>query len=143
MKKTLAVTFIISVLVTFSIGIIAFMLMLPQRSHVASGSVSEYETIKKSEYTYESTKDITADALTHEYIITSEDIANFKKNNQYKAGNSDPFSVTSSGNTDSGNKGQSGNTSNNSGNQNNSSTSTTDKITNSNGGVANPPATNK
>lgn len=132
MNKTFGITFSISVLILFSIAIITFMLMLPQKSHVINSSLEEYENITKSEYTYESTKDITADSLTHEYIITSEDIANFKKTNQYKAGNSDPFAPKESDNNN-----------NTSGNNKDNSTSTTDKTTNSNGGVPNPPSTSK
>lgn len=134
MKKTFAITFSISVLVLFSIAIIVFMLMLPQKSQVASGSVNEYEKITKSEYTYESTKDITVDSLTHEYVITSEDIARFKKNHQYKPGNSDPFTAKE--------EPSSGNGTGNGG-TNNGSGSASDKTENGNGGVPLPPATSK
>ncbi|MEG2348296.1 MAG: hypothetical protein RSB67_01435 [Clostridia bacterium] len=135
MKKTFAITFSMSVLVLFSVAIIAFMLMLPQKAHIAKTNVEDYENIKKSDYQFVSTKDISTDALIHEYIITSEDITNFKKTNQYKAGNSDPFASSQTGNDNS------GNTNNNT--NGGGSTSTTDKTTNSNGGTPNPPSTNK
>lgn len=135
MKKEYILTFSISFLVIVTVFVILLMLVLPQQVQVLEGNTNKYEAITKSNYTYESTKEISEDTLKKQYTITAEDMSRFKSTSQYKAGNSDPFSpnatdVTTSGNTTS-NKNTSG------------ATSTQDKITNSNGGVKNPPSTNK
>lgn len=139
MKKEYIITFSISALVVATVCIVMLMLMLPQQVHVVEGNINEYEVISKSKYTYETTKDISSENLKKQYGITSEDMTNFKNTNKYKAGNSDPFSPSAT---------DSNNTSNSTGtvvNNNDTTTQTTtdEKITNSNGGVANPPSTNK
>lgn len=140
MKKEYILTFSISTLVLVTICIIMLMIMLPQQVHIVEGNINEYKVISKSQYTFETTKDISSENLKKQYVVTNEDMTAFKNNNQYKAGNSDPFSPSTS--SDSTNT----NTTNN--NTQNSTdittqTPTKDKITNSNGGVENPPATNK
>lgn len=137
MKKEYVLTFSISFLVIVTVFIILLMLVLPQQVQVLEGNINKYDTITKSEYTFESTKDISEESLKKQYTITAEDMSTFKSTNQYKAGNSDPFSPTATDVTNSGNTSTSGN------NQTSGSTSTQDKITNSNGGVANPPSINK
>lgn len=137
MNKTYVLTFSISVLVLISLIIVLLMILIPQQSTVINSTLNKYESIKKSDYVYEQTKDISKDALVREYTITSEQMQTFKNNNQYVSGNSDPFTPyveETEENNDSG----SGTTSGSS-----SSTSTNDKITNSNGGTPNPPATSK
>ena len=74
----------------------------------------------------------------------------FKSNNQYKAGNSDPFSPSGSSqtNTYTGTTVNNGSgtttTTTNSGSSSDEDVAVTqEKITNSNGGVENPPATSK
>lgn len=137
MKKEYIITFSVSILVFTTICIIMLMLMLPQQVHIVEGNINEYEVISKSAYTFETTKDISSENLKKQYGISNEDMITFKNNNQYKAGNSDPFSTSSSTDTNT--------TNNNSQNSTDmtTQTSTQDKITNSNGGVKNPPATNK
>ncbi len=133
MNKSYIITFGISVLVLATIGIIALMLFIPQQVNVIEGNINKYEKITRSDFTFESTKDISKEALMKEYSISADELAAFRARNQYKPGNSDPFApkATSTGNTGS--------------SQANSNTaqSANDKTTNSNGGVANPSSTNK
>lgn len=165
MKKSYILTFAISLVVLLTIAVVALMLLLPQQSTVIDSSLSKYDSIKKSDFVYEKTKDITKDALVHEYTITGEEMDKFRNNQQYVSGNSDPFTpsnvtISNSGNNNTtNNKNNNGsNNSSNTTNNNSSSTSTsnstsnsntsssnetTQKITNSNGGQANPPSTNK
>lgn len=129
------------------------MLMLPQQVQVVKGNINKYDSISKSEYTFESTKDITSDSLIKEYTITDEDMNKFKSTNQYKVGNSDPFSPSESSQnttTSAGSTGSNNTTTSSTNNSTGASTSNTtdaavtqEKITNSNGGVANPPSTSK
>lgn len=162
MNKGNILTFAISLVVLITIIVVVLIFLLPQPSAVLEASMVKYETIKKSDYVYEQTKDLTRDALVKEYSITSEQMDKFKNNNQYVSGNSDPFTPAGSHNdddddsTNSTNSDNRNNTSttnknnstssstNNSSNSNTSvSEDTTQKITNSNGGQANPPSTNK
>ena len=142
MKKTYILTFSISFLVVISVCVILLMLMLPQQVQILGGNINKYDAISKSRYTFESTKDISSEALTKQYTITDEDMNTFKNNNQYKAGNSDPFSPSDTVTTGDGNNSSNGSSSNGN-NQSSGSTSTQDKITNSNGGTPNPPSTGK
>lgn len=134
MKKTYIITFSISVIVVFSVGIIALMLMLPQSVAVASGTVKEYEGITKSDYTYSQTKDISKESLLKEYNVSSNDITTYETKDQYNPGNSDPFTVIGTSSS-----GSTGTTKNTTG----TTDTTTTKTTNSNGGVANPVTTTK
>lgn len=162
MKKTYILTFAISLVVLITITVVSLMILLPQQSTVIDSSLSKYDAIKKSDYVYEKTKDITKDALVHEYTITSEEMDKFRNEQKYVSGNSDPFTPSNintnnnkggnnnTNNTNSGNNNTNNNyssstsTNNSSSNSNTSnSNSTTQKITNSNGGQANPPSTNK
>ena len=142
MKQEYIITFSISTLVFATICVIMLMLMLPQQVHIVEGNINEYEVISKSQYTFETTKDISSENLKKQYGINNEDMTAFKNNKQYKAGNSDPFSPSSSSDSTGTNT-----TNTNTNNQNSTDvttqTTTQDKITNSNGGVKNPPATNK
>lgn len=135
MSKSNWITFGISVVVLATIVVIALMILLPQQSVVLDASSIKYEGIKKSDYVYEQTKDITRDALVKEYTITSEQMDKFKDNKQYVSGNSDPFTPGGSSLNTTGTNNSNSNTS--------VSDNTTDKITNSNGGTPNPPSTNK
>ena len=148
MKKEYILTFSISVLVIATIFVILMMLMLPQQVQLLSGNINEYDSISKSKYTFESTKDVSSETLKRQYSVTSEDMNTFSNTRQYQAGNSDPFSASESSNTN-GN----GNSSSNSGSGSNSTGSsnsagtiseeTQQKITNSNNGVANPSTSGK
>jgi hypothetical protein len=102
--------------------------MVPQEQASLSGNVQEYEKVNLSDYKFEQTKDITKESLTKEYKISSDELYTFEKYNQYKAGNSDPFTPA----------GELTDASNNN-NQNNADNNTN----NSNGGVENPPSSNK
>jgi hypothetical protein len=102
--------------------------MLPQEQASLIGNVQNYEKVNTTDYKFSQTKDISKESLTKEYTISSADILSFQKYNQYKAGNSDPFTPASDL-TDA--------TNNN--NQNNANNNTN----NSNGGVTNPPSSNK
>ena len=135
-NKNHFITLGVSFLVTLAIFVVVFMLMLPKQSSVTKANVSNYEKISKSQYTFESTKNITSEPLKKQYSVTSDDMREYKSNNQYTTGNTDPFAPEDNAS------------------QNNSNTTklvtTTqtkneaiNKTTNSNGGVANPPSTDK
>lgn len=120
--------------------------MLPQQVQVVKGNINKYESITKSQYTFESTKDISSDSLVKQYTITDNDMNKFRSNNQYRPGNSDPFSPTASGtssNSGSNTTTSSSGSSSSSGSQASNDAVTQEKITNSNDGVANPPSTSK
>lgn len=136
-NKNYLLTFGICVLVMLTISIIVLMLMLPKQSSVAKGTIKSYDSISKSEYTFEATKAISSEPLKKQYSISADDMSGFKYNSQYKPGNTDPFS-TSGGSSDK-------STGNSTTNTNTSETQkeAENKTTNSNGGVANPPATSK
>lgn len=153
MKKVYIITFCISVLSIFSVSIILLMLMLPQQTQVSEVSVKEYEGIKLEEFKFEKTKDLQETNLVKDYSITMDDINNYKNNDLYDSGNSDPFSPSASAdNSQTGTNTQNntttpnvntGTTSNNGTTTTTTSAATTQKITNSNGGVENPSSTNK
>lgn len=135
-NKNHFITLSVSFLVMLAIFVVVFMLMLPKQSSVTKANVSNYEKISKSQYTFESTKNITSEPLKKQYSVTSDDMREYKSNNQYTTGNTDPFAPEDNAS------------------QNNSNTTklvtTTqtkneaiNKTTNSNGGVANPPSTDK
>lgn len=135
-NKNHFITLGVSFLVMLAIFVVVFMLMLPKQSSVTKANVSNYEKISKSQYTFESTKNITSEPLKKQYSVTSDDMREYKSNNQYTTGNTDPFAPEDNAS------------------QNNSNTTkpvtTTQtkneaikKTTNSNGGVANPPSTDK
>lgn len=136
-NKNYLLTFGLSVLVMLTISIIVLMLMLPKQSSVAKGTIKSYDSISKSEYTFEATKAISSEPLKKQYSISSEDMSGFKYNSQYKTGNTDPFSTSGASSDKS--------TGNSTTNTNTSETQkeAENKTTNSNGGVANPPATSK
>lgn len=128
MVKKYVITFSISVLLLFSTSIILLMIMVPQQQTTVNASVEKYERVNTTDYQFVQTKNITKETLVREYTIDETDISSFKKFNQYKAGNSDPFTPTA----------DLTNVSNNN-NQNNTNNNTN----NSNGGIQNPPSTNK
>jgi hypothetical protein len=128
MVKKYVITFSISVLVLFSVSVIMLMLMIPQDQNASVGTVQKYEKVNTADYQFVQTKNISKETLVKEYTIDAADIANFKRYNQYKAGNSDPFTPQS----------DLQDTSNN-----NNQDKTNDNTKNSNGGVPNPPSTNK
>ena len=153
MKKEYILTFGIAFLVLAAVVVVSLMILMPQRVTVRAESISEYSAIRKSDYTFNQTNSVSFDSLEKTYTITDTQIQKFKSNNQYVAGNSDPFtleetSASDTTNTTNNTNGSSNNSSsNNNSNSNSNSTSnsnnTVDKITNSNGGVANPPSTSK
>ncbi len=135
-NKNHFITLGVSFLVMLAIFVVVFMLMLPKQSSVTKANVSNYEKISKSQYTFESTKNITSEPLKKQYSVTSDDMREYKSNNQYTTGNTDPFAPE-------------GNASQNNSNTTKLVTTTQtkneaiNKTTNSNGGVANPPSTDK
>ena len=134
MKKEYILTFCISFLILSTIVVITLMILLPQRITVLENSVESYSSIKRDDYVFKEINGLSFDKLVRQYTVTDEQMSTFRYNNQYKPGNSDPFTVSnssSSGQTSSGN------------NTTNNGTSTEDKITNSNGGVKNPTSTGK
>ncbi|MEG1705557.1 MAG: hypothetical protein RR290_03160 [Clostridia bacterium] len=128
MAKKYAITFSITLLILVSLSLVMLMLMIPQKQESLTSSVQKYEQINKNDYKFEQTKDISKEALVREYVISDIDIATFKKYNQLKLGNSDPFTPSADLENESNNNNQ-GNTNNNN--------------TNGNGGAPNPPSTNK
>ena len=116
--------------------VVIFMLMLPKQSSVTKANVSNYEKISKSQYTFESTKDITSEPLKKQYSVTSDDMREYKSNNQYKTGNTDPFAPE-------GNVSQSNSNTTKPVTTTQTKNEAINKTTNSNDGVANPPSTNK
>lgn len=136
MKKEYILTFCISFIILLTVVVISLMMLLPQRSTVTENSIEDYTSIKKSDYTFKQTNLLSFDSLVKSYVITENEMAIFKNNYQFVPGNSDPFTVQSAGDGNT-------TTSNTTNTTTNASTSTTDKITNSNGGVANPNSTGK
>ena len=146
MKKEYILTFSISALVIATIFVILMMLMLPQQVQLLSGNINEYDSISKSKYTFESTKDVSNETLKRQYSVTSEDMNKFSNTRQYQAGNSDPFSAAASSDTSGNSNSSSDSSSNSTGSSNSAGTiseQTQQKITNSNNGVANPSTSGK
>jgi adenine-specific DNA methylase len=125
MDSKYIITFSISVIVLFTIGIVMLMLMVPQQSTIITTDIDEYSKIIRSKYTFEKSKNISKESLIQEYDITSQDIQSFQKYRVYQPGNSDPFTPESDLNQTA--------------QQNNSNQQTT----NSNGGTQNPPSPGK
>lgn len=128
MDKRYIISFSISVIVLFTVGVILLMLMTPQETQSVNTSVKDYDSINKSEYMYTQSKDISKESLVKEYTVTPDDVSKFEQDNQYKPGNTDPFTPKSDIDQ------ATNNSDNDKANQN---------TTNSNGGVSNPPATTK
>ena len=142
-NKNYLVTFGVSILVMFTISVIVFMLMLPKQSTVSKGTVTKYEQISKSEFTFEATKDITSEPLTKQYSITTEDMSGFKSTSQYTTGNTDPFAPLGNTGTSTTTNSTTNKTTTTTGTATKEQIEATNKTTNSNGGVANPSATTK
>lgn len=140
-NKNYLITLGISVLVMITLCVIVLMLMLPKQSSVAKGTINNYEQISKSDYTFEATKDISSEPLKKQYSITAEDMSGFKSTNQYKTGNTDPFAPVGEGS--SGSSTTTNKTTTTQGTTSQAQTEATNKTTNSNGGVSNPPSTTK
>lgn len=141
MNKTYILTFCISLLTFFVVAVIALLLLIPQQGKVLNGTITKYDGIKKSEYTFEKTKDISKDALVNVHEITADDLDAFKENNQYRAEKDNPFSENTGLKADGTYADEDGNAGSSSGSQ--AQQDAIDKTTNSNGGVENPPATIK
>ena len=138
MNKSYVITFSVCFIVLLSVAVVLLMITLPENIGVLEGNTEEYDGISKDSYTYKSTKNITTEIIEKDYIVTGDQMTDYERNYLYLPGNSDPFSPKVN---------QDNSSSNSSGNQNSSNKDTqqeaTDKTTNSNGGVANPPSTNK
>lgn len=92
MKKEYILTFCISFLVLLTVVIISLMILLPQQTTVTLNKIEEYASIKKSDYLFTQTNALSFESLVKEYNISDDKLKEFKYNNQYIAGNSDPFS---------------------------------------------------
>ncbi len=138
MNKSYVITFSISVIVIFSIAIILLMIMLPQAVNIVDADANKYEQVSKSDYTFQKTKDVSEESLQRQYNITPDEISTFIQKQQYKPGNSDPFTPAGT-DTNPGNNNGNGGTDNNGNDQDDADEDTT----NSNGGVPNPPSANK
>ncbi len=134
MKKEYMLTFAISFLSLISVAIILFMLMLPQQVQVLEGNINKYDSITRSKYTFSSTKDISSEALRKQYSINDEDMNTFRRNSQYIAGNSDPFTPSENSETGADDKNTSAT---------NNEKETEQRTTNSNDGKKNPASTGK
>lgn len=134
MKKEYMLTFAISFLSLISVAIILFMLMLPQQVQVLEGNINKYDSITRSKYTFSSTKDISSEALRKQYSINDEDMNTFRRNSQYIAGNSDPFTPSENSETSADDKNTSAT---------NNEKETEQRTTNSNDGKKNPASTGK
>lgn len=145
-NKKYVMIFSITFIVCMMVVIVALVFLLPKQQSTLDASLSTYEGVSKSDYSYQATKDIEENSLVRDYTITSDQIQNFKRKNQYVLGNDDPFNEYKEEVTE---DGENGNTTTSGGNSSNTSSNpstdknTTNKITNSNGGTANPPSTNK
>ena len=139
-NKNYFITFGVSLLVMIAIAVIVFMLMLPKQSSVTKGVIQDYQGISRSEYTFEATKAISSEPLKKQYSISADDMSGFKYNTQYKTGNTDPFSKSESSNSETSSNSITTTTTTTTSEKQNEATN---KTTNSNGGVANPPATSK
>lgn len=145
-NKKYVMIFSITFIVCMMVVIVALVFLLPKQQLTLDASLSTYEGVSKSDYSYQATKDIEENSLVRDYTITSDQIQNFKRKNQYVLGNDDPFNEYKEEVTE---DGENENTTTSGGNSSNTSSNpstdknTTNKITNSNGGTANPPSTNK
>ncbi|MEG1141165.1 MAG: hypothetical protein RSE41_01700 [Clostridia bacterium] len=126
--KNYIITFSITTLVLATISAILLMIFIPQEKEILTSGSIKYDQVNKADFKFEKTKDINKDSLVKEYTVTSDELTNFRKQNQYIAGNYDPFTPT----------GDLNNATNNN-NQNN----TTNNSNNANSGTPNPPSTNK
>ena len=79
-NKNYFITFGVSLLVMIAIAVTIFMLMLPKQSAITKGVVQDYQSISKSEYTFEATKAISSEPLKKQYSISSDDMNSFKSN---------------------------------------------------------------
>lgn len=89
MNRKYIISFVTTSTFIIAFSIILFMVMLPQSINLTS--VDSYVDIDKEDFKFKETKNISQDALTHQYNVTSEDIQNFKNANEYKIGNQNPF----------------------------------------------------
>lgn len=152
MNRAYIITFSLSVIILFSIAAVLLMIVLPDQVGILDGNAEKYDSIVKSRYTFESTKNITTDITKKDYVVTSDQISNYQENYLYVPGNSDPFSPKI---TDVSNYTENGETSSTNGSSQttNSNTTTTttsssadeakQKTANSNGGVENPESSGK
>ena len=75
-NKNYFITFGVSLLVMIAIAVTVFMLMLPKQSAITKGVVQDYQSISKSEYTFEATKAISSEPLKKQYNIPSLEFNN-------------------------------------------------------------------
>ena len=90
-NKKYVMIFSITFIVCMMVVIVALVFLLPKQQSTLDASLSTYEGVSKSDYSYQATKDIEENSLVRDYTITSDQIQNFKRKNQYVLGNDDPF----------------------------------------------------
>lgn len=92
MGKNSVIMIVISVVVTVSLAVIGLLLLIPQTVPV-SETTEEYTGIKKSEYTYEPTKNIQEEPEIYQYVITTENVSEGKAAKTYVTGKTNPFAL--------------------------------------------------
>ncbi|MEG1363815.1 MAG: hypothetical protein RSC92_05250, partial [Clostridia bacterium] len=88
--KNYIITFSITTLVLATISAILLMIFIPQEKEILTSGSIKYDQVNKADFKFEKTKDINKDSLVKEYTVTSDELTNFRKQNQYIAGNYDP-----------------------------------------------------
>ena len=109
MKKGTIITFVLSIIVFFAIGIIVILVITPEANPGVYTKV-EYEPLEKNKYIFIPTKEITADGIVQNHEVDREYLNNLeqnkgykprKNNNPFSSGNEAPAPETNPGNTDS------------------------------------------
>lgn len=110
MKKAYILSFSLGILVLVCVVLLGLVILLPQQSTNINISLEEYSKISEASYKFEPTKDITIETLVHTYSVSDTQMNSYKKNYQYVAGNSDPFSVKNTSGNDTTDGGKNNNT---------------------------------
>lgn len=93
MSKNSWVILISSVIVVISIAIVMLLILIPQVE--VSTTANEYEEIKKSDFTYEPTRDDIDTQLTEQYTVTTNKVTQGINEDNYNPGNENPFTPDS------------------------------------------------
>lgn len=92
MSKNSWIILISTVIVIVSIAIVLLLILMPQVE--VSTTSKQYDEIVKSEYTYEPTKEDIDTKLVEEYTVTSNEVTEGIKEDNYVPGNDNPFTPT-------------------------------------------------
>lgn len=101
MNKAYILSFSIGILTLVLVVLLSLVILLPQQSTSINITLDEYNKISEANYKFESTKDITMENLVHTYTVSDAQMNTYKRNYQYIAGNSDPFSTNATTNNNS------------------------------------------